>query len=401
MRLRSIKYQEWEQTPQEWRLETVTFGPRMLVVGRNASGKSRTLAITAALARNLVGIQPPALSGNYVVTFDHDEREYIYELHYHELEVVHERIVIDGKEYLSREPGGAGKILAEKIGTGTFMDFQVPTNILAAVARRDAIQHSFIEPLFNWANSFRYYQFGQIAQNSLAFFTPGGQKVDDRDQNAVVGIFREGQKLFGDSFVESIKADLHAIDYEIDDLLLTPPVSVRFNGNGPIPLTVSAREHGLLGLTDQIGMSTGMFRVIALLIHVNFAQFKGSASSVFVDDIGEGLDFDRSCRLIELLRSKAIAHKFQLVMSTNDKFVMNHVPLEEWTVLHRKGHVVEVMNYANSKDHFDQFKFTGLSNFSFFEMNANELSAVELATQQDEDVDDEGYDFPNRRKHDV
>ena len=155
---------------------------------------------------------------------------------------------------------------------------------------------------------------------------------------------------------------------------LAPPISVRFNINGAQPVSLSVKERTLPGITDQLGMSTGMFRVLALLIHVNFAQFKGSASSVLIDDIGEGLDFDRSLRLIELLRRKAEIYGFQLVMTTNDKFVMNHVPLEEWTVLHRTGNVVHVRNYENSKRAFDEFKFTGLSNFSFFEMNSVEMN---------------------------
>jgi hypothetical protein len=134
------------------------------------------------------------------------------------------------------------------------------------------------------------------------------------------------------------------------------------------------KELALKGVTDQFGMSTGMYRVVALLIHVTFAQFKGAASSVLIDDIGEGLDFDRSLRIIELLRDKAEKYNFQLVMTTNDKFVMNHVPLAEWTVLHRKGHIVHVSNHENSKTAFDEFKFTWLSNFSFFEIYADQMN---------------------------
>jgi len=60
-------------------------------------------------------------------------------------------------------------------------------------------------------------------------------------------------------------------------------------------------------------------------------------------------------------------------MSTNDRFVMNNVPLEEWCVLQRRGSVVRVLNYTNSKELFDEFKFTGLSNFDFLAMDfANE-----------------------------
>ena len=53
-------------------------------------------------------------------------------------------------------------------------------------------------------------------------------------------------------------------------------------------------------------------------------------------------------------------------MATNDRFVMNNVPLECWTVLQREGQKCAVYNYNNSKDFFEEFKFTGLNNFDFF-----------------------------------
>lgn len=374
MRLKSISYVEWQGTPQEWRLEPLAFGQRMLIVGKNAAGKSRSVRVTAGLARHITGSIAPGLSGDYSATFDHDGKEYLYELKIIESEVTHELISIDGEILLQRGNGGFGKIRAERI-SGDPMDFQVPPNILAAVARRDTIQHSFIEPLFDWANSLRYYQFSALSQANVAIFVPGGLPVDDKDENATAAIFREGLKLFEKPFIESILADLAAIDYDIESIELAPPVSVRFiSAHGTQPVALSLKERALQGVTDQFGMSTGMSRVVALLIHVNFAQFKGSASSVLIDDIGEGLDFDRSIRLIGLLREKAEKYNFQLVMTTNDKFVMNHVPLDEWTVLHRTANVVHVRNPSNSKTAFDEFKFTGLSNFSFFEMNSNQMT---------------------------
>jgi predicted site-specific integrase-resolvase len=93
------------------------------------------------------------------------------------------------------------------------------------------------------------------------------------------------------------------------------------------------------------------------------------STCVVIDDIGEGLDFDRSCRLIELLRKKAKLSGTQMILSTNDRFVMNHVPIEEWSVLKRSGNRVQVLDYQNSRELFEEFKFTGLSNFSFLEMD--------------------------------
>ncbi len=99
------------------------------------------------------------------------------------------------------------------------------------------------------------------------------------------------------------------------------------------------------------------------------AQLTKKPTCILIDDIGEGLDFDRSCRLIDLLREKAKASGVQLVLSTNDRFVMNRVPLEEWSVLQRQASTVRVLNYDNSRELFEEFKFTGLSNFSFLEMD--------------------------------
>lgn len=120
-----------------------------------------------------------------------------------------------------------------------------------------------------------------------------------------------------------------------------------------------------------------MYRVLALLTHMNFLQLRRTSTCVIIDDIGEGLDYDRSCKLIKILRRKAEESNIQVIMSTNDKFVMNSVPLKEWTVLTRNGSHVIVHNYKNSKEKFDDFRFTGLSNFSFFEMDYVEESEDE------------------------
>ena len=78
------------------------------------------------------------------------------------------------------------------------------------------------------------------------------------------------------------------------------------------------------------------------------------------------MDFERSCSLIDLLLKKVEGQDIQLVMATNDRFVMNNVPLEMWTVLHREGFRCKVINIHNSKEKFEKFRFTGLNNFDFF-----------------------------------
>jgi hypothetical protein len=67
-------------------------------------------------------------------------------------------------------------------------------------------------------------------------------------------------------------------------------------------------------------------------------------------------------------------------MSTNDEFVMNVVPLQYWQVIQRTGGECKIRNYQNSKEQFDNFKFTGLSNFDLLTTGyLNQIAATEQA----------------------
>jgi predicted ATPase len=87
---------------------------------------------------------------------------------------------------------------------------------------------------------------------------------------------------------------------------------------------------------------------------------------VIIDDIGEGLDFTRAKQLVQLLIAKAKDAGIQLIMSTNDSFIMNAVDIENWAVIVREGNKIHLFNYENSKEIFEEFKFTGLNNFDFY-----------------------------------
>jgi len=71
-----------------------------------------------------------------------------------------------------------------------------------------------------------------------------------------------------------------------------------------------------------------------------------------------------------LLTDKAKNTSVQLVMATNDRFVMNNVPPEYWSVIQRIGAISRIYNYRNSQKIFAEFALTGLNNFDFF---ANKL----------------------------
>lgn len=373
MKLRSIQYSEFAGQEQEWILDGIDFDQINLLVGKNATGKTRTLNLIGGLAALLCGERTPALlSGEYGVTFLNEDKVLKYSLRMDNKEVVSESFERNGEQLLIRGAYGEGKIFAEKINLGQMIEFQTPTHELAAFVRRDSKQHSFLEPLHMWGSAARYYHFGtQLGKDNFAVMSKrGGLVPDGKSASEVVALFQRAKKDFPGSFVDAVVSDMTKVDYPIEQIGVGPLISIQIDSpfSGDL-VGLWVKEIGLRGKTDQVGMSQGMFRVLSIIILTNYLASRGMPGSLIIDDIGEGLDFDRSCLLIDLLREKSHKSKLQLILSTNDKFVMNRVPLDEWHVLSRRGSRVTVSNHENSKEIFEEFRFTGLSNFSFFEMD--------------------------------
>lgn len=390
MRLKSIDYSEFSGSNREWILKGLSLGALNLVVGKNASGKTRTLTLIQGLSRLLCNeLKPAALaSGSFDAEFEHSGHCYLYHIVIRDGCVIEERLSLDGDIKLDRRgEDGSGKIFAD--GLNLWMDFQTPKNDLAAVARRDTIQHSFLEPLHEWGKSLHFYSFGgSLGRDHLALMLPlDGFPFDPRDSNAVVGVLRRGLASYSEKFKSTILQDMKTLGYELSDVFIREMPGVQIHGApihgapmglAPTPVCLCVRETGIGAEIEQRMMSQGMFRALSIVIHVVYAKTALAPSCVVIDDIGEGLDFERSCALIRLLVEKVKDTEIQLIMSTNDRFVMNQVPLEAWSVLKRSGGVCKVYNFENSKDVFEEFQYTGLTNFDFFASDYLEVEVEEL-----------------------
>jgi len=368
MKLKTLNYAQFEGQPKQWRLSGLSLGNVNLLVGRNATGKSRTLSIIKGLAMLLSGTTKLRfITGNYEVVFDKDGQTLEYKLHYEQNKVVSESFACQGKPLLERGAGGVGKIWAEK--NNCWMDFQAPEDQLAAVARQDSIQHPYLAPLHQWAQSLYHYSFGgSLGQDRFAVLVKDADVAfDPKDPGNVVAIFRRGVKDFPDRFKQAVMADMDFVGFPLSDVDAQAPSSITISVPfiGPL-LGLCVQEQTLAGPTDQGEMSQGMFRCLSVIIQINFAQMSSPPGTLLIDDIGEGLDYERSCQIITLLVKKAQESHVQLTMATNDRFVMNTVPLDAWSVLQRSGGDSRVFNYLNSKAKFDEFKFTGMNNFDFF-----------------------------------
>lgn len=379
MKLARLHYSQFKDTPKEWEIDDCTFGDVNLIVGRNASGKTMTLNVIKGLSDLLSEETPLKWSeGNYDVEFLEDGRTTQYILEYRNRQVIRERLLIDSEPVLDRASNGQGKIKAYKLSD--LLDFQISTDRIAALARRDMIQHPFLETLCSWGKHLLRYNFGtplgksNLAVKSLAStdISLSESEFSLKAEELVVGIFMKGKKQFGNEFVQQVKDDMLRLNYNLEDITVDVARGLSMHGlpSGlPVePIAIFAKEDDLLATTSQLEMSQGMFRALSLLIQVNFAILAQEASGFLIDDIGEGLDFERSAALVQIMIEK-VKHSHtpvQLIMTTNDRFIMNKVPLEYWVIMQRHGGRCKFYNYRNAKPMFDEFETTGLSNFDLF-----------------------------------
>ena len=71
MKLKSIQYSQYDGQPREWRLEDCTLGDINLIVGKNATGKTKALNIISDLANSLSGDSKQKLdTGDWDAAFE-------------------------------------------------------------------------------------------------------------------------------------------------------------------------------------------------------------------------------------------------------------------------------------------------------------------------------------------
>jgi ABC-type transporter Mla maintaining outer membrane lipid asymmetry ATPase subunit MlaF len=372
MILKKFEYKEFSGTPNAWSLNDLTLGEINLLVGKNATGKTNTINKIVWLAEMLSGLKPVlSQSANYCVEFSDDDAVYKYHLSIYTQNIIFEKLEINDDVKFERGSDGKGHIDTTQFDEG--MDFQLSPNQLVVTSKRDAIQHPYLQKIYDWAIGHRFYEFGlQMGQNTIMMMNNiDNINVDPHDMNAVVGLYMQGDKEFPKKFKKCVKNAMKDIGYELRDIGIVGPFWKKWTTDelksiqgGPLPFMFCLNEKDSSATIVQQQISRGMFRALSLIIQLIYNSLKKAATTVLIDDIGEGLDYDRSSKLIKLIINLADESGTQLIMSTNDRFVMNNVPLEYWQVIQRKGGECHVSNSKNSKK-FDEFEYTGLNNFDF------------------------------------
>lgn len=368
MYLRKLTFRENEGKKIEWLIDDVHLGKINLIVGQNSSGKTRTLNALSEMVELLKGGSGiPQMHGKCRAVFIKDEQEVLLEFEYNQSIITREELIWKGEKVLERKDDGTGRIIYMGGKEKITLDFGIACNQLACFAKRDKLQHPYLEELHTWAKSMRRFDFsGDLGKNSYTLKREFEEdEIDFSDAAAsLVPVLYLAIKKFN-NFRDVLVSDMNGIGYKLLDAGI-----VRYSDKGQRTdqerFAVYTTETGLEKQVTQADMSQGMFRAFSVLTRLNRYIMEGYTGCVIIDDIGEGLDFSRAKLLVNLLVQKAGSSGIQLIMATNDSFIMNAVEIENWAVLQREGNKISLYNYENSKEIFEEFKFTGLNNFDFY-----------------------------------
>lgn len=364
MILDSLKYIREEGKPNQWSVEgkngdLVRFDNINLFVGKNSVGKSRSLSALCEVANllslksSIADIQFP--DSKYHLILKEDNITYEYILSIENRLITEEVLFVKGKERYNRK-----KNIIYSQASGSFDKLDISdTDIITSIQGKD-LEYPYLPEIFEWSNALKNYAFtNQYEKNHLIKNSEeldNSKSVEDFAPDNVIKLFSKGKQSFGQSFVDTIIDDLHDIGYDVKSIdLLKNKV-----GTG-----ISVHEEELAEPTLQLDMSQGMFRALSFLIQLEFALLSKISVCLLIDDLGEGLDYHRSKALIDILIYKVNNSDIQIFITSNDRYIMNKIPLRYWSVIERRRNVSIFHNYHNAREIFDDFKYTGLNNFDF------------------------------------
>lgn len=353
MRLTKLSYKT-----DGWELENIEFENVSLIVGKNSTGKSKTIAAIDLLVKILTQkINLTHYSQEWFIEFintNGDRIRYSFKTYQNENSVSEESLYINDLPILLRDT--SDKALFKNAKTKEFEEIFPPESKLALHTSRDIHKFPYFEDIISWAEQSYGFRFGNVSplnsfgKDDYNLLTP----IEETTELYKV-LVKETDNKIADKICDS----LNIIGFPIVSIELVTPNHSDVN-------ILLIREQGMPNIIQFNRLSQGLFRCLSLLIFIEYLIVKKQPSSIIIDDLCEGLDYERATKLGKLVFEKCLKNGIQLIATSNDAFLMDVVDLKYWNVLQRKGAIVTSINAKTNPALFENFKFTGLSNFDFF-----------------------------------
>jgi hypothetical protein len=348
-----VKLTKLSYTDIFWELHDLELSTANLIVGTNSTGKSRTLLTIDLLYKMLQGRNDLNWGSRWDVHFIDDENNTLnYQFSTSTTKgregVTREKLILnESKVVLDRHQDGSCLLIA--VDGSESRPFP-PSDKLTLHVRRDTKQYPFFEKIVNWAEHSYGLKFGSISANSLLKH----HEFDMLNSTDFVHSHFPELSLNGQDLV---KHYLNETGYSISNITHT-----RSDEDTILWINEEGIEKGI----PHYRLSQGMLRTLMLLIFIQHLIESKKPSTVVIDDLCEGLDYSRATKIGKLVFELCKTNHIQLIATSNDSFLMDAVPIEDWNILRRTGKVVTSINARKYPDLFANFHYTGLSNFDFF-----------------------------------
>ncbi|SFE92140.1 AAA domain-containing protein, putative AbiEii toxin, Type IV TA system [Chitinophaga sp. CF118] len=346
-----MKLTELSYKTANWEIKNLEFDNVSLIVGKNSTGKSKTLRAIDLLGKILTQRVGLVEESTWNVTFSSDKYgtinyQFIVETSNGESFVSFEQMAVDDKVYVHRKLQQASlQNVLDNIGNTIYP----PSNKLTIHITRDIKKYPYLEEIIIWAERSYGFKFGSI----------GPEVPYNQQEYNLLTAVDEIPALYKELSAESkerVRKYFLEIGYRIDEIVFTSGRQRNF---------LHIKESDMEIYLAHYQLSQGMFRSLSILIFIEYLLFIKKAATVIIDDLCEGLDYDRATKLGKIIYENCIQKNIQLIATSNDMFLMDVVNLKYWNLLQRDGAVVTALNPKNQPDLFNDFQFTGLSNFDF------------------------------------
>jgi AAA15 family ATPase/GTPase len=345
MRLTELSYKT-----TDWEIKNLEFDNVSLIVGKNSTGKSKTLGVVDLLGKIITQKVSLLGRGAWNVTFLSEKFgviNYKFETGstIGDPQVKYERITIGGKIYLQRN--SERTTLFSELDK-TLQEIYPPEGKLTIHTTRDIRKYPYLEEIINWAEHSYGFKFGVI----------GPEFPHNLDYNLlnVIDDIPSLYKTLSEERQKQVKSNFGKIGYKIEEIVFAEGSPINF---------LFIQESDLAKPLGHYQLSQGMFRSLYILIFIEYLLSQKQPATIIIDDLCEGLDYDRATKLGKLLFDNCMQNNIQLIATSNDMFLMDVVDLKYWNLLQREGGIVTALNPKNQPDLFKDFQFTGLSNFDF------------------------------------